>query len=219
MSAAERLPISDVNFVDRPESVARALSPLRRQILGALEDPDSASGIARKLGLARQKVNYHLRALEKDGFVELAEERQRRGCVERVLRVTARRIVVDPTLLPGSDKEEPETGDRASSAWLLAATTGVLRDVATLRQRAQSVGKPLTTATFQGDVAFKSAADLKAYTEELAGALAALAAKYHAPDAENARSFRWTTTGHPVITKSEAEAAREAAEHAARKEE
>ncbi|MBL8987996.1 MAG: helix-turn-helix transcriptional regulator, partial [Gemmatimonadetes bacterium] len=37
----------------------------RRQLLEALAEPDSAAGLARRLGLPRQRVNYHLRLLER----------------------------------------------------------------------------------------------------------------------------------------------------------
>ena len=40
--------------------------PMRLRILESLAGPDTAAGVARRLRVARQKVNYHLRALEKD---------------------------------------------------------------------------------------------------------------------------------------------------------
>ena len=36
----------------------------------ALDQPDSAAGLARRLGVPRQKLNYHLRLLEDDGLVD-----------------------------------------------------------------------------------------------------------------------------------------------------
>src|SRR4051812_16248815 len=69
---------------------AGALSPFRLGLLKGLQQPESASGLARRLGLPRQQINYHLRELERAGFIELSEARQRRGCIERIMRLTSR---------------------------------------------------------------------------------------------------------------------------------
>ena len=74
-----------MELMHEPAQVRLALSPLRRQLLALLTEPMSATQLAVKLGVARQKVDYHLRLLETAGLVELVEERQRRGCVERIM--------------------------------------------------------------------------------------------------------------------------------------
>ena len=74
----------------RPGQAAALLDPQRVALLRALMDgPDSASGLARRFSLPRQRVNYHLRLLEREGLLELVETRRRRNCWERVLRATA----------------------------------------------------------------------------------------------------------------------------------
>jgi DNA-binding transcriptional ArsR family regulator len=37
--------------------------PIRRAVLKALREPNSAAAVARDIGLPRQKVNYHLKEL------------------------------------------------------------------------------------------------------------------------------------------------------------
>jgi DNA-binding transcriptional ArsR family regulator len=64
---------------------------VRARLLGELAVASSAAGLASRVGLARQKVNYHLKALEAHGLVELAEERRHGGITERVLRRRRRR--------------------------------------------------------------------------------------------------------------------------------
>ena len=89
-----------------------------RDLLKRLRTPSSASRLAAQLELPRQRLNYHLKALEKAGLVELVEERPRRGCVERMLKVTSRAFVVNPALL-GALSENPEQArDQFSSAFL-----------------------------------------------------------------------------------------------------
>jgi DNA-binding transcriptional ArsR family regulator len=160
-----------------------AATALRRQVLDSLEEPDSAAGVARRLGLARQKVNYHLRALERDGLVELVDERPRRGFVERRLRAVAR--------------------DRFSSAYLAAAAARTAVDVAALRERAGAAGQALATLTLETEIRFESPAALRAFADELAAAAARLAAEYDRPDLPGARPFRLLAAAHPAITKEE----------------
>ncbi|GII67415.1 transcriptional regulator [Sphaerisporangium krabiense] len=88
-----------MELLEEPGQVRGALAPVRRRLLVRLRTPASASELAREFGLTRQKVNYHLRRLEDAGLIELAEERRRRGFVERVMRATAGSYVVDPSLL------------------------------------------------------------------------------------------------------------------------
>src|SRR5271165_5200603 len=81
-----------LQIVQNPEKAAVLLQPGRLDLLVRLAEPDSAAGLARRMGMPRQKVNYHLRELEREGFVELFEERRKGNCLERVVRATAREI-------------------------------------------------------------------------------------------------------------------------------
>ncbi len=192
----------EVRFLDDPARVAALLSPLRRRILEQLAEPDSAAGLSRRLDLPRQKLNYHLRELERAGFVELAETRRRRGCVERRLRATARAYLISPALLGSLTAEPEQVRDRFSSTYLLAVASRLIREVTTLRRRAARTRHKLPTLTMQTDVRFRSPAERTAFAEELAEAMARLAARYH-DDAPGSRAFRFVVGGHPVITTRE----------------
>jgi len=191
-------PAAPVAVLERDEHVAAVLSPLRRRLLQRLrEEPDSAAGLSRKLGLPRQKLNYHLRALEDAGLVELDEERQRRGCVERALRPTARALVISSRLL-GELAADPDTiQDRLSSAYQVALAARIVRDVTHMGRKAAAARQKLPTLSLQTEVRFRDAQRRAAFAEELAGALARLAAKYH-DDGPGARAFRFSVAGHPV---------------------
>ena len=54
---------ASLNLIEDGRSAAAVLNPLRLQILEGLSEPDSASGLARRFGIPRQKINYHLREL------------------------------------------------------------------------------------------------------------------------------------------------------------
>src|SRR3712207_2810829 len=57
-----------VELPDEPDRVRTALSPMRRQLLDRLGEPSSATRLAAELNTTRQRVNYHLRALESAGL-------------------------------------------------------------------------------------------------------------------------------------------------------
>lgn len=202
-----------VDVLSAPERVAAVLSPIRRQLLASLSEPDSASGLARRLGIARQKINYHLRELERAGFVELHEEHQRRGCVERQVRVTARAFVISNAFLEGLAADPDSMRDKFSSAYLIAAAGRMVRDVAVLRDRAADVDQTLATLAIETEVSFASPADFKSFSAELAGEIAQLTLKYNQEHLRASRRFRIVIGSHPVITKTDKEAEAEAARH------
>jgi len=203
----------NVDVISAPERLAAVLSPIRRQLLASLSEPDSASGLARRLEIARQKINYHLRELERAGFVELHQEHQRRGCIERQVRVTARAFVLSHAVLEGLAADPDSIRDKFSSAYLIAAAGRMVRDVAVLRDRAADLDQRLATLAIETEVSFASPADLKSFSDELAGEIARLSLKYNHEHLRARRRFRIVIGSHPVITKTDKEAKLEALGH------
>src|SRR5215472_10773697 len=89
-------------------AVEVALDPIRASILEALAEPGSATTVAASVGLTRQKVNYHLKALEAHGLVEPAETRSWGGITERFVRRSARHLVVSPDVLQSASIDPNE---------------------------------------------------------------------------------------------------------------
>jgi DNA-binding transcriptional ArsR family regulator len=81
--------MEDLEVIDDPERAIVALDPVRSRILSELAEPASAAALAPRIGLTRQKVNYHLHALEAQGLVRVAEEIQWGGLTERRLVASA----------------------------------------------------------------------------------------------------------------------------------
>lgn len=192
-----------LQLVQNSAAAAALLSPARLRILELLEAPDSAAGIARRLSLPRQQVNYHLRELEREGFVELYEERRKGNCVERVLRAKARSYLLSPTVLGSLSANPDQIADKLSAAYLLAQSARTIRDLSTLCARAQRQNKRIATFTLQVDVRFASATHRHAFAEELTSALANLASRYHDEKAEGGRTFRFLLGAHPALGRAE----------------
>jgi DNA-binding transcriptional ArsR family regulator len=194
-------PQTAVNFVGDAASAAAMLNPLRLQILERLREPDSASGLSRLMNLPRQKLNYHLRELEKHGLIEQVEERKKGNCVERIVRATARYYFISPEALGTLGTDPSQIQDRFSSTYLVAVAARAIRDLAVLRTRADKAGKKLATFTLETNIRFASAADQHAFAEELANAVAKLTAKYHDEKTAGGRQYKFIIGSYPAITK------------------
>jgi DNA-binding transcriptional ArsR family regulator len=188
--------VLDLEVIDDPSAAQVALDPVRAGILATLVEPGSATTVAASLGLARQKVNYHLRLLEEHGLVGLVEERPRRGLTERVVQASAKSYLVSPAAL-GTLAPQPQTVDRLSSQYLLAIAGRVVREVSSLVRAADKAGKPLATLAIDTDIRFASAADRAAFTNELANSVTALVSKYHNTRSAGGRWHRVMIAAHP----------------------
>lgn len=187
-----------VEVIERPTAAAVALDPIRARLLSALSQPGSASSLAARVGLPRQKVNYHLRTLEAHGLVRLVEERPRRGLTERVVVATAEAYVVSPAAMGEASVDLARTPDRLSADYLIALAARAIREVGTLMRRANAAGKRLATLSLDTEIRFRSPAERAQFTAELAHAVAGLAARYHAADAPEGRTFRLLVAAYPL---------------------
>lgn len=189
----------DVAVIDDPKAAEVSLDPVRSRLLAELSEPGSATTLAQRVGLSRQKVNYHLRALERHGLVELVEERRKGNMTERVLRATAASYVISPSVLAPVEPDPERSRDQLSASWLLAVAARLVRDVGALVTGAAKAHKRLATFAVDGEVRFASAADRAAFAEELAGAVASLVSKYHDESATGGRPHRIVVAVHPAV--------------------
>ena len=191
----------DVAVIDDPAAAEVSLDPVRARLLAALAEPGSATTLAARAGLTRQKANYHLRALERHGLVELVEERRKGNMTERVLRATAASYVISPTALAEVAPDPDRAPDQLSARWMLALGARLVREVGELIGAAAKARQTLATFAVDSEIRFATAKDRAAFAEELSHALTALAAKYHDGTAEGGRPHRLVVALHPSITK------------------
>lgn len=177
---------------------ASLMDPKRVALLERLAEPGSASSLARDLGIPRQRINYHLRELEKAGFVEFVEERRRGNCVERLVKATARSYLISPEVLGSLGRTPDEQQDRFSASYLMAAAGRMLRDLSEHVGRAAAAKKRVATLTLQTEIRFATAEDRTAFGEDLASAIARLAAKYHDDKTSGGRTFRLIVGAYPA---------------------
>jgi DNA-binding transcriptional ArsR family regulator len=188
----------DLEVIDDPAAAAVAVEPVKTQLLAALVEPASAAALAARLGIARQKVNYHLRSLEEYGLVRVLEERLWGGLRERVMVASAASYVVSPSAL-GPVAADPERGsDRLSASYLIALAARIVREVSSLVRRAREIDKRLATLSIDTAITFKSPADRAAFTRELTDAVTTLVGRYHDAATPGGRAHRVVIVAHPL---------------------
>src|SRR6267142_4921680 len=195
--------VLDIHVIHDPAAATVALGPIRSRLLSELVVPASAATLATRVGLARQKVNYHLRALEAHGLVRLAQERKWGGLTERLLVATAASYVVSPSAMGPVAVDPSRERDRLSASYLIALGARVVREVADLVRRATEAGKRLATLAVDTEVRFRSPADRAAFSNELTEAITKLIAKYHDQSAPGGRAHRLVVVAHPLPKKSD----------------
>jgi DNA-binding transcriptional ArsR family regulator len=191
----------DVAVIEDPAAAEASLNPVRTRLLSELALPASATTLAARVGLPRQLVNYHLRALEQHGLVGLVEERRKGNMTERLMQATAASYVISPAALALVQPDPSRSPDRLSAFWLLALAARLVRDVGALIAGGNLARQRIATFALDADVRFANAADRAAFSEELATSVAGLVAKYHDATAERGRPHRVFVAIHPTITK------------------
>jgi DNA-binding transcriptional ArsR family regulator len=197
--------MNEIEVIDDPRAAEVSLHPIRSRLLAELIAGGTASGVAAKLGLTRQKANYHLRALEANGLVELVEERRKRNTTERVMRATASSYVISPAVLPSVAPNPDRAPDQLSARWLLALAGRMVQELGVLIGRAREAGQPLASFGIDTEIEFATAADRAAFVAQLSERVQALIATHHSAGAQGARKHRLILALHPAITKTEQE--------------
>jgi len=188
----------EVEVIDDPAAAAAALGPVRSRLLYELSQPASAAALAARLGIPRQKINYHLRTLESYHLVQVAEERHWGGLTERLLVATAASYIVSPDALGPVASDPGKRRDRLSASYLIALAARIVREVSELVRAARKTGKRLPTLSIDTEIRFRSAVERAEFSTELTNAITRLVAKYHDEAASGGRTHRLVLVAHPI---------------------
>ncbi|MGN7201274.1 helix-turn-helix domain-containing protein [Arthrobacter sp. SAFR-044] len=197
--------MQDIAVIEDPAAAEASLDPIRTRILRELVQPASATQLAVRIGLPRQKVNYHLKALERHGLVELVEERRKGNVTERVLQATAASYLISPSALAAVSPDPVRFADRFSAFWLLALAGRMVQEVGKLIAGAAAARQKLATFAIDGDITFRTAADRAAFAEELGIEVTRLVDKYHdGGGPPRGRRHRLVVALHPALKEASA---------------
>jgi len=171
---------TDLETVTSPERAGALLQPLRLRILALARQPSSASEIARRLGLPRQRINYHVRALERAGFLRGVGRRRKRNMVEHRFVAAARAFVLSPSLLGPVAADWRDIGDTGTADYLLALTEQVRADVE--RAGAEAEGERVPMLSLKSQFRFESPAQRTEFANALREAVVGVIARHSSPN-------------------------------------
>ena len=190
--------MEDVEVIVDPAAAVVALEPMRSRLLAELAEPASAATLAARLGIARQKLNYHMRSLEAHDLVRESETRLWGGLKERLLVASAASYVISPKALGPVALDPGRSGDRLSASYLIALGARIVDEVSDLLRRSRAADKSLATMALDTEIRFRSAADRATFSNELIHAVTALVGRYHDESTPGGRAHRLILVAHPL---------------------
>ena len=167
-----------VHQLREPEQIQALAHPLRLDVIAALEQPDSAAGVARNIGRPRQQVNYHLKELARVGLVQSAGERRKGNFIEQLYQAIARRFVVSSRFTWNPERLEATLRDQVALAQLTELGERLQRDAARLIDAAMMDGTEISSASAVAEVRFENEAARARFLEEYMDALQKLLNKH-----------------------------------------
>jgi DNA-binding transcriptional ArsR family regulator len=188
---------------------AALLHPLRRRILEALREPDSAAGLARRFRLPRQKINYHVRELARTHFLERAGRRRCRNMTEQRYMARAAGYMISPEILGRLNADKSRVEDVFSASYLLAVSAQLQSELGRAAAEAETEGKRLATMSLISELRFESAQQRAAFAKELQRALTDVVARFSSPYARAdgsrgaGRPYRLMMGCYPIPPSSE----------------
>lgn len=192
----------DLQVIDDPATAAVALEPVRSRLLSELAKPASAATLAGRMGIARQKINYHLRSLESHKLVRVAGKRKWGGLTERLMEASAASYIISPSALGPVATDPDRAADRLSASYLIALAGRIVREVSKLVRRSRETDKRLATLSLDTEITFCTPADRAAFTSELVDSITKLVSKYHDAAAPGGRAHRLVLFAHPLPLQS-----------------
>jgi DNA-binding transcriptional ArsR family regulator len=168
--------------IQNPESLQALAHPTRVAMLEALHQPRSAAAVGRELGQSRQRMNYHLKALEQAGLVERVGTRQNGNFVETLYQAAARAFVISPQVAWAGPRRLDALRSQHALGTLVDIGEQLQRDAAELLDRAAYEDEQIASAAVSAEVSFESDAERTDFMREYLEATRALLDRYGARD-------------------------------------
>lgn len=177
------------------------LKPLRLKILAEAREPASAATIADRLGLPRQKVNYHVRQLARGGFLKRAGRLRKRGLVEQRYVVTAKAFLLGPGVLGpmSADVAAADDTDKTTAAYLMVLGARMQREAGGAWRQAQAAGARLPVLSLDAEVSFPNTEARARFARALTDAVTRLVAEHASPRGA-AHPYRLVLGCYPIPT-------------------
>jgi DNA-binding transcriptional ArsR family regulator len=172
----------DLQLVSDVGQAVSLLEPLRVRILWHCRDALSATELGGRLGLPRQRVNYHVRELALAGLLKRAGRRRKRNMFEQLYVASAKTYVLSPELLGAVQADWRAVADLSSAAYLLALSAQMQTDLALAVSASTSAGPRPAVFSIKSQFRFDSPEQQERFTRELKDAIVSVVAHQTSPD-------------------------------------
>ena len=172
---------AQIDFVSERARAAHLLDPLRAEILRLAREPVSASELAPRLGLSRQRVNYHVRKLAADGLLRRAGRRRRRNLFEQRYTASSLAYLLSPALLGPLGADWRNIADSSSPDHLLALTAQVQQDTSRASAAAARGEKIPPAISMKFLFRFERPEQREAFARDLRAAIIDVIARHTSP--------------------------------------
>jgi DNA-binding transcriptional ArsR family regulator len=191
--------VAPVYRLESAEQALALLNPIRAEILRLLSEPASASEIGRKIGETPQKVNYHLKMLEKVGLVRRSGTRQVKNLVEVLYLAVARSFVI-PDAFGWPEELRSRMQTQGSLRHLLTAAEKIRKDTARLMEAADERAE-IPSAALELEVELPDEAAREAFIRDYAEAVRQVVARYRSGSKpEDGQAYRVMAVIYPMTT-------------------
>lgn len=173
--------------IDDVATTQTLAQPMRLRILGALRQPASAAAVARELGEPRQKVNYHLKELERVALVRRIGDRRTGNFIETIYEAAARSFVVSPRVAWPDGRRADALAAQVALENLVRLGEDIQQDSADLLDRAAFDGEQIASVAVEAEVRFATEQQRTEFLNAYLHAVGPLLARYGSADGEGYR--------------------------------
>src|SRR4051794_12145335 len=106
--------MKEIESIETLERAQALLHPLRVRLLALAAEPVSAVELARDLGETPQKINYHLKELEKAGLLKRVREEKVRNLTKAYFQANAKALWFSPKLVAEQGADARVARDQVS---------------------------------------------------------------------------------------------------------
>ncbi|GAA4841437.1 helix-turn-helix domain-containing protein [Paenibacillus vulneris] len=190
-------------LIQSPDQAMALLNPLRADIVSRLIEPASAAELARMINEPPQRMNYHLKALEKTGLIRRVGTRQVRNLVEVLYQSIAKTFVLAESLSLSEETIE-RLKEHGSLAQLITTAEQMKKDAVYLMEHSEK-GTEIPSATLQMDVPLLDGEDREAFIADYVDMVKQLVGKYAkaADNGQNSPLYKVILSVYPKAAEGE----------------
>lgn len=192
--------IQETYLIELPEQASALINPLRAEILAQLKQPSSATEVAKKLKETPQRINYHLKTLQKVGLVTKVGTRQVRNLVEVLYQSIAKTFLLAETLSISKETIQ-KIKDQGSLLHLIHTSERMRKDALLLMEQSDQ-NEVIPSASLQMKVNLTDETMREQFVEDYVALVKSLVKRYQ-QNSENQHVYQVLLSVYPDVNQGE----------------